>query len=217
MHFTHTYWTYACTYVCICGCNVCICTWMCVTLSLWQRECSGFNKRVGVAQRHPVITVIVDRSGTSLCVAGNHGGQALTSALHTPPVEHPAYFNTRLCSIAHTAISFWSIYRSPFPCLFKCLWWSTCMSSTPAVFVMFLCITVLPSLSQCMLFSPDSHIRKLLKGQGLAIKMVSLDVKDTTWNFLVNKHSCVYSQCFSKKCTVYNHEAEYKWMDEFAS
>lgn len=71
---------------------------MCVTLGPWQRECAGFNKRVCAARRHPLIIVIVDRSSTSLCAAGNHGGQDFTSDLHAPPVQHTAYFKIQSLS-----------------------------------------------------------------------------------------------------------------------
>ena len=134
MHFAHTYRIYACTCVCTCGFDVCMRTWICVTLAPWQRECSGFNKRVGVA--HPVITVIVEQSSTSLCTAGNHEGQDLTSMLHTPSVQHNAYFNTRLCSntLDSTHCHFYVSLLLFLSVFFKCLWWSTCLSSIPAAF-----------------------------------------------------------------------------------
>lgn len=88
----HTHRTYKCS--CVCICIECMCNWLCVSLSPGQRECAGFNKRVGVARHHPIITVIVDRSGASLCAAGNHGGQDPT--FRAPHPANTAYYNTRL-------------------------------------------------------------------------------------------------------------------------
>lgn len=79
MHFAHTYGIYTRSYVFA----------LCVRVTGCESP-AGFNKRVGVAQRHPIITVIVDLSG-----AANHGGQDVTSELHSPPIQHTSYLNTR--------------------------------------------------------------------------------------------------------------------------
>lgn len=110
---------------------------MCVRV-LCIPQCAGFNKRVVVALHHPVITAIVDRSGTSLCAAGNHGGQGLTSELHSPAVQDTAYFNTRLCPqtlcITHTVSS---ICKEMQPSLFS--WLSLYVSIMIYLLVISLC------------------------------------------------------------------------------
>lgn len=110
------------------------CTFICVhvyygylnvsPLSPWQREWAGFNKRVGVAQSHPVITVIVDWSGTLLCAAGNHAGQDLASEVYTPLIITPCFV------LKHFACSFCT---STCLSLLSCCWWSSRLLSLPVV------------------------------------------------------------------------------------
>lgn len=86
LHFAHTYKIYVCVYLRH------VHVYLHVRKPRDKENVQVFNKRVGVARRHPVITVIVDGSGTSLCAAGNHRGRDLTSELHATPVQRKSLF-----------------------------------------------------------------------------------------------------------------------------